>query len=156
MYATIMEQLSMMMKTRASFSTPIRASVETLWSVLKDKAENPGRYVPGFIESEVLERNPDNMLCRLYTDRFDIVERITVDEDNHAVYFDLLDHPDVIGLLINKIEKEPSVDGYPILSYAYDWQQRQSSGEAGDMSNIVQNALQRAKEIAEKQEEDKQ
>jgi hypothetical protein len=143
------------MNAKASFSTPVKASIETLWSVLKDKAENPGRYVPGFIASEVIEQNDNNMLCRLHTDRFDIVERITVDETNHAVYFDLLDHPDVTGLLTNKIEKELSVEGYPILSYAYDWQLRRTGGDADDMSDIVKNALHRAKEIAEQQEQDK-
>ncbi|MFT5134163.1 MAG: hypothetical protein ACI9SC_002636 [Gammaproteobacteria bacterium] len=143
------------MNTKSSFSTPVKASIETLWSVLKDKAENPGRYVPGFIESEVLEQNADSMLCRLHTDRFDIVERITIDETNHTVYFDLLDHPDVTGLLTNKIEKALSEEGYPILSYAYDWQQRRSGEDADDMSDIVQNALQRAKEFAEQREQEK-
>ena len=140
------------MSSKASFSISVKASLDTLWSVLVDKAENPGRYVPGFIESEILERTPDGMLCRLHTDRFDIVERITVDESRHTVYFDLLDHPHYTGILINRIEDELSADGYPVLNYSYDWVQREGINNPDDMTDIVQTALQRTRDIAEEQE----
>ncbi len=140
------------MSNKASFSTPVKASLDTLWSVLVDKAENPGRYVPGFIESEILERTADGMLCRLRTDRFNIVERITVNESSHMVSFDLLDHPHYTGILINRIEDELSKDGYPVLTYSYDWQQREGIDDADDMSDIVETALQRARNMAEELE----
>ena len=140
------------MSSKASFSISVKASLDTLWSVLVDKAENPGRYVPGFIESEILERTPDGMLCRLHTDRFDIVERITVDESRHTVYFDLLDHQHYTGILINRIEYDLSAVGYPVLNYSYDWVQREGINNPDDMTDIVQTALQRTRDIAEEQE----
>lgn len=137
------------MSDKASFSTPVHTSIDTLWSVLRDKAENPGRYVPGFIESEILEKDSDSMLCRLHTDRFDILERITVDETTHTVYLELLDHPHYTGTLINKIEPELSTDGHPVVTYAYDWQRRAGVENVDDLTDVVQNALQLIKDIAE-------
>ncbi len=140
------------MSSKASFSIPVKAEMETLWSVLVDKAENPGRYVPGFIDSEILERTHESMLCRLHTDRFDILERITVDESTHKVSFDLLDHPHYTGILINRIEDELSEDGYPILNYSYDWVRREGIDNGDDMSDIVKTALQRTRDIAEEKQ----
>ena len=137
------------MTCKASYSIPVRASRDTLWAVLRDKAENPGRYIAGFIASEVLEKTGNSILCRLHTDRFDIIERITIDAAHRAVSFEMVDHPHYTGMLVNRIEPALSDDGYPVLTYAYDWELREGVSAADDLSDLVQNALQRAKTIAE-------
>lgn len=137
------------MACKARYSIPVRASRDTLWAVLRDKAENPGRYIPGFIAAEIVEQTGDSLLCRLHTDRFDIVERITIDEAHLAVSFEMVDHPHYTGILVNRIETALSADGYPVLTYAYDWELREGVSDADDLSDIVQHALLRAKHIAE-------
>jgi len=39
----------------ATFSRPVRASIQTVWKLLLDKIENPGYYVSGNKESKILE-----------------------------------------------------------------------------------------------------
>lgn len=137
-----------MLKT--SFAIAVRATYATLWKILLDKAENPGKYVPGFLESEILERTSESTLCRLCTVDFDILERISVNETIHTVTFEVVDHPQYTGRLVNRIEPEPSPDGHPVLTYAMDWHLKPGASSDSDFSKIVHEALLRTKAIAEK------
>lgn len=139
-----------MLKT--SFAIAVHSTYATLWQILLDKAENPGKYVPGFIESDILERTSESTLCRLHTVDFDILERIRVDETLHTVTFEVVDHPRYTGQLINRIEPEPSPDGHPVLTYAMDWRLQPGASSDIDFSNIVHEALLRTKAIAEERE----
>ncbi len=139
-----------MLKT--SFAIAVHATHATLWQILLDKAENPGKYLPGFIESEILERTSKSTLCRLHTVDFDILERISVDKTIHTVTFEVVDHPQYTGRLINRIEPEPSPDGHPVLTYAMDWRLQPGASSNIDFSKIVHEALLRTKAIAEESE----
>lgn len=61
-----------------TFSSPVNASVETIWSLLVDKIENPQPYVPEVEESRVLERYEDGIMREMITPLMSAKERIRV------------------------------------------------------------------------------
>lgn len=40
----------------------VHAALETVWKLLRDKVENPQGYVPGIVETKILERYDDGVL----------------------------------------------------------------------------------------------
>lgn len=133
----------------AEHSVTVCATAQRVWAVLLDKAENPGRYIPGCTASNILERDSGSFLCRLVTDRFDIVERVKILHDQQTVRFEVVDHPQYTGTLINRIEPELSSLGWPVVTFSLDWCLRTGVTENLDLSDVVRDALQRTKELAE-------
>ncbi len=133
----------------AEFSIPVCAKFERVWAVLQDKAEHPHRYLPGCTASEIIAREPDALLCRLITDRFDIVERIRIDSVHHTVCFELVEHPTYSGTLVNRVEEELSDEGWPVLTFILEWTTHPGLDGDIDLGDVVRAALLHTKDIAE-------
>lgn len=116
----------------ASFTCDVDASVETLWRLLEDKIENPGRYLPEVEDSEILERGSAGILRRMKTALFEVTERITVDRARLEIDYVLVDHPELAGHLFDRITppREDEPEGRPLLTSTLDW--RSVEGKATD------------------------
>jgi hypothetical protein len=139
----------------ATFSSPVNASVQTLWELLQDKIENPGRYVPGVEKSEILERSETGVLRLMSSKDMESKERITVDEKNLELTFALVDHPKYTGKVTNKITTSSDKDNEVILTFTLDWKPKQSGEEEPDMLPSIKGAVLHTKELAEQAEKNK-
>ena len=81
-----------------SNSEQINSTFETLWTLLLDKAQHPDRTIKEVTDVEVLKKYDDGILRQMQALGMTIKERITIDEQNKTVRFDLI-HKKVKGYL---------------------------------------------------------
>ncbi|MBF2057624.1 MAG: VOC family protein [Cyanobacterium sp. T60_A2020_053] len=89
---------------KAHYSIPVNASSELVWQILLDKIENPGNYMPAPVEyTHTLETYPDGMLREVKTSQMLVRERITIDEANRMITYDILNYPMFQPRFINQV-----------------------------------------------------
>jgi len=142
---------------QASFSSPVNASLQTLWNLLLDKIENPGRYIAGVEESKILSRDENGVLREMRTCERIIKEKITVDEQAREVRFTLVDHPLFSGQVINKII--PPLNNHstnpPTLNFTLNWEpanEEVQKNSQEELTQMIHDAVLHTKSIAEQQE----
>ena len=86
-----------------SFSAELHASRERVWKLMVDKVENPGDYLPGVVETKVLERHDHTLTRLIRTHGMNIKETITIDEPHGEVRYLLVEHPLMFGTVINRV-----------------------------------------------------
>jgi len=133
-----------------SHSEQINSTFETLWTLLLDKAQHPDRTIKEVTHVEVLEKYDDGILRQMQALGMTIKERITIDEQNKIVRFDLIENSMFTGYFLNKVE---GYDGKLTLIYAQNWipitpQARELETK---FPQILINGVQEMKELAEKQ-----
>jgi len=83
------------------FATPVDASQNRAWQLLREKAETPERFIPHIRSSEVVERGDDELLRHItFNDDTTITERITFFPEHELVYH-FVDHPKFEGEIRN-------------------------------------------------------
>ena len=87
-----------------SHSEQINATFEILWILLLDKVQHPDITIKEITHVEVLQKYDDGILRQMHTLGMTIRERITIDEQNKIIRFDLIENPMFTGYFINKIE----------------------------------------------------
>ena len=141
----------------ATFSSPVHASLTTVWGLFMDKVENPGRYIKAVKASQVLERYDDGILREMKTDKMTVKERISIDEQAREVKFTLVDHPLFTGETINKVILPPynQPEGALIVIFELQWEPRTEESEnivtQEEINAVTQHAVLDLKSIAEQQ-----
>ena len=133
-----------------SHSEQINSTFETLWTLLLDKVQHPDRTIKEVTHVEVLEKYDDGILRQMQALGMTIKERITIDEQNKIVRFDLIENSMFTGYFLNKVEGN---DGKLILIYEQNWipitpQARELETK---LPQMLINGVQKMKELAEKQ-----
>ena len=133
-----------------SHSEQVNSTFETLWTLLLDKVQHPDRTIKEVTDVEVLEKYDDGILRQMQALGITIKERITIDEQNKIVRFDLIENSMFTGYFLNKID---GYDGKLTLIYEQNWipitpQARELETK---LPQILINAVQEMKELAEKQ-----
>ena len=133
-----------------SHSEQINSTFETLWTLLLDKVQHPDRTIKEVTDVEVLEKYDDGILREMQALGITIKERITIDEQNKTVRFDLIENSMFTGYFLNKID---GYDGKLTLIYEQNWipitpQARELETK---LPQILINGVQEMKELAEKQ-----
>jgi len=142
----------------ANASSPVNASLETVWNLFLDKVENPGRYIKAVRQSTVLERYDNGVLREMKTDKMTIKERITIDEKAREVTFTLVDHPLFTGATTNRIVPPRSNRPEEPLTVVFDlqWEPRTPESEKivtrEEVNAITHHAVLDLKQIAEQQQ----
>jgi len=142
----------------ATASSPVNASLNTVWRLFLDKVENPGRYIKAVKESKVLARYDDGILREMKTDKMTVKERITIDEQAREVKFTLVDHPLFTGQTLNKIVPPPNNHPEEPLEVVFvlQWEPRTPESEkivtAEEVSAVTHHAVLDLKSIAEQQD----
>lgn len=143
----------------ASFCCDVEATVETLWRLLEDKIENPGKYLPAVEDVEILERSPEGILRRMRTAAFEVTERITANRARLEIDHALIGHPQFVGNVINKITppREDEPDGHPLLTFTLDWRTTNGKPALAEtlLESVTEGVLQ-TKELAERAEQPQQ
>ena len=133
-----------------SHSEQINSTFETLWTLLLDKVQHPDRTIKEVTDVEVLKKYDDGILRQMQALGMTIKERITIDEQNKIVRFDLIENSMFTGYFLNKVE---GYDGKLTLIYEQNWipitpQARELETK---LPQILINAVQEMKKLAEKQ-----
>ena len=133
-----------------SHSEQINSTFETLWILLLDKVQHPDITIKEITHVEVLEKYDDGILRQMHTLGMTIRERITIDEQNKIIRFDLIENPMFTGYFINKIEDS---DEKLTLIYEQNW--IPTTPQARELETkfpqILIKGVQEMKELAEKQ-----
>jgi hypothetical protein len=133
-----------------SHNEQINSTFETLWALLLDKVQHPDRTIKEVTHVEVLKKYDDGILRQMQALGMTIKERITIDEQNKTVRFDLIENSMFTGYFLNKVD---GYDGKLTLMYEQNWipitpQTRELETK---LPQILINAVQEMKELAEKQ-----
>ena len=131
-----------------SHNEQINSTIETLWALLLDKVQYPDRTIKEVTHVEVLEKYDDGILRQMQALGMTIKERITIDEQNKIVRFDLIENSMFTGYFLNKVE---GYDGKLTLIYEQNWipitpQARELETK---LPQILINGVQEMKELAE-------
>ncbi len=133
-----------------SHSEQINSTFETLWILLLDKVQHPDRTIKEITHVEILETYEDGILRQMHALDMTIRERITIDEQNKIVRFDLIENSMFTGYFLNKVEGS---DKKLTLIYEQNWipitpQARELETK---FPQILIKGVQEMKELAEKQ-----
>ena len=133
-----------------SHSEQINSTFEILWTLLLDKVQHPDRTIKEITHVEILEKYDDGILRQIHALGMTIKERITIDEQNKIIRFDLIENTMFTGYFLNKVEGS---DEKLTLIYEQNWipitpQARELEHK---LPQIVIKGVQEMKELAEKQ-----
>ncbi|GFO60208.1 hypothetical protein GMST_25330 [Geomonas silvestris] len=76
---------------KITYSTNIRARLETVWSLMVDRIEHPS--LPGVKEVRVTERGEGYLVREVRARWLMIQERVIVDQGKHEITFKMEEHP---------------------------------------------------------------
>ena len=131
-----------------SHSEQVNSTFETLWILLLDKVHHPDKTIKEIIHVDILEKYDDGVLRQMQALGMIIKERITIDEQNKIVRFDLIENSMFTGHFLNKVG---GYDGKLTLIYEQNWipitpQARELETK---LPQILINGVQEMKELAE-------
>jgi hypothetical protein len=135
----------------------VDASLQTIWNVLLDRIEHPDRYLAGVESFSFPESEEDYAIREVVIQGAPLRERITIDERQGEVRYQLLDHPlfvgDVYNSLIPPAEDDPKAK--PVVQFRMDWQPLNAEAEAVEieardvLEESLQQAIQYVRDLAE-------
>lgn len=76
---------------------------DTLWNLLIDRLENPGKYSPGVTEARIVERSDDVMIREMQLHGEHVKEKITVMPHESQISHELIEHPQFKGIITTRI-----------------------------------------------------
>ena len=83
----------------------VHAQHDTLWNLLMDRLENPGRYMPGVTDARIIDHT-NHVWAREMKLHGDLVkERIEVKAHDSVLRHELLEHPQFTGVIVTRIVK---------------------------------------------------
>ena len=131
-----------------SHSEQVNSTFETLWILLLDKVHHPDKTIKEITHVDILEKYDDGVLRQMQALGMNIKERITIDEQNKIVRFELIENSMFTGYFLNKVE---GYDGKLTLIYEQNWipitpQARELETK---LPQILINGVQEMKELAE-------
>ncbi|MEG4207186.1 DUF1857 family protein [Microcoleus sp. Pol7_A1] len=137
----------------STFSSPVNASLTTLWKILVEKLENPRSYIPDVEEVNFYEQNENGMLREIKVRGMILKERITINEQAREIKSTLVDHPLFSGDIFNKIELPSKNSSDPlILTFSRDWYPLNEEAEKvneAELAAHMQQVLLHTKKLAE-------
>ena len=125
----------------ATYSSPVNASPETVWNLVRDKIENPGNYGEVPPNYEILEEYSDGMLRQMKAMEMNLEERVVVDAKTKAIHHVLVNNDFFTGKAINAVvQPANNSDELPILSCTVDWKPRNKK-DAKKLGKEIQEKL---------------
>lgn len=105
------------------YFTPVDADLQTIWEVLLDRIENPERYTAGVDACRFVENEADYAVREVTMQGVPLRERITIDERQGEIRYQLVDHPlfagEVVHALIPPAADDPRAK--PVVRFRMDW-----------------------------------
>ena len=133
-----------------SHSEQVYSTFETLWVLLLDKVHHPDKTIKEITHVDILEKYDDGVLRQMQALGMIIKERITIDEQNKIIRFELIQNSMFTGYFLNKVKE---YDGKLTLIYEQNWIPITPKAKELEtrLAQILINGVQEMKELAEKQ-----
>ena len=145
---------------KIDYYVPVDASLQTIWNVLLDRIEHPDRYLAGLESFSFPEGNEEYAIREVIMNGQPLRERITIDERQGEIRYQLLDHPlfagDVFNALIPPDENDPKAK--PVVQFRMDWRPLNAEAtlveeEAGEaIQDSLKQAVHYVRDLAEHME----
>ena len=123
---------------KISYSCEVHAALDTVWKLLIEKVEQPQTYMPGVIQSRILQHYGNGVLREIKGEGLLIKEKVVIDKSHGEVHYFLLEHPLFTGRVINRVV--PSSVQSPVapqvLTIEVDWNPKDEKAEQLIQSGI--------------------
>lgn len=123
---------------KLEYFVPIDAELQTIWNVLLDRIEHPERYLAGVESFSFPESEEDYAIREIMMGDTPLRERITIDERQGEIRYQLLDHPlftgDVYNALIPADTNDPKAK--PVVQFRMDWQPLNDTAQAMEAESL--------------------
>jgi hypothetical protein len=117
---------------KLEYFTPIDASLQTIWNVLLDRIEYPDRYLAGVESFSFPESTEDYAIREVFIQGILLKEKITIDERQGEIRYQLLEHPLFQGDVYNALIPPDSHDtrAKPVVQFRMNWQPLNNEAES--------------------------
>lgn len=109
----------------------VHAAFDTIWKLFIDKVEQPQTYLPGVVQSRILQHYGNGLLREVRGEGLLIKEKVVIDKPHGEVHYFLVEHPLFTGRVINRVV--PSSVQSPvapqIVSIEVDWTPKDDEAE---------------------------
>lgn len=123
---------------KISCSCEVHAALDTVWKLLIEKVEQPQSYMPGVVQSRILQHYGNGVLREIKGDGMLIKEKVVIDKSHGEVHYFLLEHPLFTGRVVNRVV--PSSVQSPVapqvLTIEVDWIPKDEQAE-----QLIQNVI---------------
>jgi uncharacterized protein (DUF302 family) len=123
---------------KISYSCEVHAPLDTVWKLLIEKVEQPQSYMPGVVQSRILQHYGNGVLREIKCEGMMIKEKVVIDKAHGEVHYFLLEHPLFTGKVVNRVV--PSSVQSPVapqlLTIEVDWVPKDDEAERLIRSNI--------------------
>jgi len=108
----------------------VNAPVESIWSMLRSDAENPGKYLPHpGVDIKVHESFADGLVREVKSADMHRFERVAFDKNARQVTFTLERHPLYSGSIVHKVVTPEDPGAWPILTFTMDLEPRAADAD---------------------------
>ncbi|HBA86555.1 MAG TPA: hypothetical protein DCZ75_00805 [Geobacter sp.] len=139
---------------KISYSLEVHAALDTVWNLLIEKVEQPQTYMPGVIQSRILQHYGNGVLREIRGEGLLIKEKVVIDKPHGEVHYFLLEHPLFTGRVVNRVV--PSSVQSPVapqvLTIEVEWSPKDEQAQRMIQSAIpeqIQNEVMDLKQKAE-------
>ncbi len=146
---------------KIDYFVPVDAELQTIWSVLLDRIERPESYMAGVETCDFPENGDDFAVREVTIGGMPLKERITIDEKQGEVRYELIDHPlfkgDVYNALIPADTKQAKAKH--VVQFRMNWQALNDEAKAieAESADLLKESLEQAvhyvRDMAERLEE---
>lgn len=144
---------------KVSYSCEVHAALDTVWKLLLEKVEQPQNYLPGVVQSRILQHYGNGVLREIKCEGMLIKEKVVIDRVHGEIHYFLLEHPLFTGRVVNRVV--PSAVQSPVapqlLTIEVDWTPKDEEAERLLQSGIpeqIQNEVLSLKQMAEALEQE--
>jgi uncharacterized protein (DUF302 family) len=123
---------------KISYSCEVHAALDTVWKLLIEKVEQPQSYMPGVVQSRILQHYGNGVLREIKCEGMLIKEKVVIDKIHGEIHYFLLEHPLFTGRVVNRVV--PSAVQSPVapqlLTIEVDWAPKDEEAERLIQSGI--------------------
>jgi uncharacterized protein (DUF302 family) len=88
---------------KVSYSCEVHAALDTVWKLLIEKVEQPQSYMPGVVQSRILQHYGNGVLREIKCEGMLIKEKVVIDKIHGEIHYFLLEHPLFTGRVVNRV-----------------------------------------------------
>lgn len=123
---------------KISYSCEVHAALDTVWKLLIEKVEQPQTYMPGVVQSRILQHYGNGVLREIKGSGILIKEKVVIDKIHGEIHYFLLEHPLFTGRVVNRVvaSSVQSPVAPQILTIEVDWIPKDEQAE-----QLIQSAI---------------
>ncbi|WP_035497228.1 DUF302 domain-containing protein [Citrifermentans bremense] len=144
---------------KISYSCEVHAAFDNIWKLIIEKVELPQTYLPGAVQSRILQHYGNGLLREVRGEGLLIKEKVVIDKTHGEVHYFLMEHPLFTGRVINRVV--PSSVQSPVapqvLTIEVDWTPKDDEAERMIQATIpeqIQREVLSLKQLAEAMEKE--